>query len=76
VVASQAPTLDIALTAPLEIQIGINGSAGQTMILQTSSNLYNWQGLATNLLQTSRWLYTNSLGPGATHQFYRAVLPQ
>ena len=74
VVAPQIPTLDIVKVAPVQFQIGVNGSAGQTVTLQASSNLFTWRPLATNTLAGSRWLYTNSSVTGTTNQFYRAVL--
>jgi hypothetical protein len=73
VVVSQAPVLDITRINASQIQIGIDASSGQTIILQSSSNLLSWQPLATNTLSTSRWNYTNN---PVTLQFYRALLSQ
>src|SRR5439155_26631125 len=70
------PFLDIVRSGPLQFQIGVNGPAGQTIILQTSSNLLSWQPLATNILSTGRWIYTNSPAAGTALQFYRATLIQ
>ena len=50
----------------------MNGISGQTIVLQSSPDLRNWQSLTTNTLTSSRWTYTNNLPAG--QQFYRAVL--
>jgi hypothetical protein len=70
----QPPTLDIQKSGNAQFIIGINGVSGQKIILQASSSVQNWTSLATNILTTSRWTYTNSLP--ASQQFYRAVLSQ
>jgi hypothetical protein len=74
---TQPPTLDVARLGETELQIGINGVVGQTIILQLSADLQVWQPLATNsLTATNRWLYTNASPSGATQQFFRALLSQ
>ncbi|HKW31282.1 MAG TPA: hypothetical protein VJT54_18305 [Verrucomicrobiae bacterium] len=68
----QPPVLDITALSATQFRIGVNGVSGQTFVLQSSSDLLNWQSLITNTLASSRWTYTNSLP--ANQQFYRAVL--
>jgi hypothetical protein len=72
-VVANTLTLDLAQINASQFRIGVNGLIGQTLVLQTSSNLTTWQPLATNTLATNRWVYTNSIG-GTNRLFYRAVL--
>lgn len=69
----QPPALDIAPLDTNQFRIGVNGIAGQTIVLQVSTNLQTWLPVATNTLAGARWTYTNNV-PGAA-QFYRVVLP-
>ena len=68
----QPPVLDIAQLSAAQFRIGVNGITGQTIVLQSSTDLNNWFPLVTNTLASSRWTYTNS--PSASQLFYRAVL--
>jgi hypothetical protein len=72
---SQPPTLDIVKLNATQYRIGVNGSSGQTVVLQSSPDLQIWTALATNTLATSRWDFTNTppANPGA--RYYRGVLP-
>lgn len=70
----QPPVVDIANIDPTHFVIGINGSIGQTVILQTSVTLGIWQSLLTNTLSAPRFVYTNSVPPGTPVHFYRAQL--
>ena len=71
----QPPTLDITKLNATQYRIGVNGEAGQTVILQNSTDLAAWTSIVTNTLVTSRWDYTNTPpgNPGA--RYYRGVLP-
>ena len=69
--AAQPPTLDIAQSGG-QVTIGVNGQAGETIILQGSADLHNWSPLATNLLIANRWVYTNS--PAIGTKYFRAVV--
>jgi hypothetical protein len=70
---AQPPALDISRLTQGQFVIGINGSPGQTVNLQQSTNFQVWNSVATNTLGASRWLYTNST-PNFLGSFYRAVL--
>jgi hypothetical protein len=69
VLPAQPPTLDISASPSLSV--GVNGIAGQTIILQGSSNLVQWLPLATNTLSSNRWVYP--VAPAGS-RFYRAVI--
>lgn len=70
----QPPVLGLLKLDATQFRIGVNGVSGQTIVLQTSTDLQNWLPLATNTLNTASWVYTNTLPPGFARQFYRAVL--
>jgi hypothetical protein len=72
--SQQAPVLDIAKIGNFQYRIGVNGSSGQTIILLTSSNLFSWQPLVTNVMASSRWMYTNNPGLGTQRLYYRAAV--
>ena len=74
VIGNDPPTLDIAQIGPSLFRIGVNGSRGQNIILQASSNLVTWESLATNILSGSRWLYTNAPPADTTARFYRSFV--
>lgn len=67
------PTLDITCLSASQVCIGVNGSAGQTVVIQTSSDLITWYSQATNTLVSARWVLTNS-PPAGVPMFYRALL--
>ena len=68
----QPPVLDITQSGTTQFRIGVNGIPGQTIVLQSSADLYSWLPIITNTLTSSRWTYTNNLPAGQS--FYRAVL--
>ena len=75
VLSSQAPpALSIARIAPGKYQLAVTAIPGQTLTLQTSTNLSNWLPLATNTIAASPWLYTNTPPTDMPAQFYRAAL--
>jgi hypothetical protein len=70
----QPPVLDITRPGGSQFQVGVNGLAGQTVVLQNSTNLQFWLPLATNTLTSNRWVYTNPPPADAAPRFYRAVV--
>jgi hypothetical protein len=74
VTVRQPPTVDLTKLTASQFRIGVNGLVGQTIVLQNSTNLQTWLPLATNLLTSNRWVYTNSPPSGPGPRFYRAVL--
>jgi hypothetical protein len=69
------PTLAITQLNALQFQIVMNGLPGQTLVLENSTDLFNWQPRATNTLAGSQWVYTNSTSATPAPQFFRAVRP-
>src|SRR5258708_37518064 len=65
----QPPVLDIVALNPSRFQVGVSGIAGQTIVLQTSADLLNWQPLATNTLSTGHWLVTNTAPASGSIRF-------
>jgi hypothetical protein len=71
----QPPTLDIVKLNAAQYRIGVNGDPGQTVVLESSTDLQAWVPLATNTLTTSRWDFTNSPPGSPETRYYRGVLP-
>ena len=69
------PVLDITQIGVGQFRIGVNGQTNETIVLEGSLNLMNWQPLATNTLTSSKWNYTNNAPGGAFVFFYRARIP-
>jgi len=53
--------------------VQLAGQAGQSYVMQTSTNLMVWSPVSTNVLTGSSVNITNTLIPGAARQFWRAV---
>jgi hypothetical protein len=68
----EPPVLQISLLPSDQLQISISGTPGQTLVLQGSSNLLDWQALATNTLAASPWVYLDSQSTAGPIRFYRA----
>lgn len=69
------PVLDIARLNATQFRIGVNGLPGQTVILQSSTNLTQWTMLVTNTLATNRWDYTNTPDSDSNVRYYRGLVP-
>jgi hypothetical protein len=65
------PWLDIASTAA-GVLVGVNGSAGQSVVLEISPDLQLWNPVATNALTNPRWELPRETS--ATNEFFRARL--
>jgi hypothetical protein len=68
------PTLDIASASPTEFLLTVNGTPGQQIAIQASTDLQNWSLIATNTLAGTVWEYTNTPTVTLDELFYRAVL--
>jgi hypothetical protein len=55
-------------------QFGLNliGSAGQTLVLEGSSDLIHWSALVTNTLSTGSFHFKDSDSTNLSARFYRA----
>jgi hypothetical protein len=79
VVALAEPGATPSLTAlalqpvPGSLVVQLAGQTGQSYVMQTSTNLTTWFPVSTNVLTGSFVNITNTLVPGATGQFWRAV---
>lgn len=70
----QPPILEISRLSGTQIRVSVNGVSGQTIALQSSTDLQDWVPMATNTLATSIWNYTNNAPSIDGRQFYRALL--
>jgi len=52
----------------------VNGWSGQKVAIQASSDLREWSGLQTNLLETDSIYFSEPATNAATHRFYRLRL--
>ncbi|HEU5072383.1 MAG TPA: hypothetical protein VFV96_18435 [Verrucomicrobiae bacterium] len=66
------PTLDLAAGTQGTLTLGVNGAAGQTVVIEDSVDLREWQAFWTNQLPTTRW--EMPFGPAGSNQFFRARL--
>jgi hypothetical protein len=71
----QPPTLEISRLNPAQYRISVFGLLGQTVVIQSSTNLQSWTSVVTNTLLEQRWEYTNSPSLDSAVQYYRGVLP-
>jgi hypothetical protein len=64
--------LDIVDDSNGNVTVGVNGTVGQKVVLQQTTDLSSWNPIATNVLSATRWEVTQPAD--ATNMFYRAVL--
>jgi hypothetical protein len=53
------------------IQLNVQGEANGNYIIETSSNLIQWDPLATLLNNPQIWQFTDTTAPGVGNRFYR-----
>jgi hypothetical protein len=53
----------------------LHGIAGQTLIVEASTNLVNWTPLTTNTLGDAPLYFSDPNSGGFVQRFYRARLP-
>ena len=68
------PTLGLVKLNATQYRVEVNGSVGQTIVLQSSTNFQSWLPLATNILATNFWFYTNTPPGVPVYRFYRGML--
>jgi hypothetical protein len=56
------------------IQLTVQGTAGQRIVLEAGDDLFSWWPLATNVVSAAPWLHPDSAAPQLPRRFYRAVL--
>jgi hypothetical protein len=52
----------------------VSGAAGQTLVIQASTNLLDWAPLQTNLLDSALWYFSDTSAGNFPRRFYRAQL--
>jgi hypothetical protein len=70
--APAAPSLNALPAAPGQFVLRLNGQPGTPYVIQSSTNLRNWNTVSTNFLAGSFFNLTNSTA-GTNSQFWRAV---
>ncbi len=71
--ASQ-PSISRAAYTQGQFSVSINGDLGPDYIVQSSTNLVNWQGVSTNLSPTVPFTFTDTNAGNVPAQFYRVLL--
>ncbi|HEY1661581.1 MAG TPA: alpha-L-arabinofuranosidase [Verrucomicrobiae bacterium] len=65
------------LSAPVissgQVVLDIQGQSGTPYVIQSSSDLTNWNSISTNMLNGTTLNVTNSIPPSSPAQFWRAV---
>jgi len=73
-VLNPPPELQISFEAVGQVDLKINGSQGQTVVVETSTNLATWQALATNRLASDQWIYSDPRPISQAARYYRTTL--
>ena len=68
------PTASAASYANGQFSLTVNGDTGPDYIIQTSTNLVNWQSLLTNSSPAVPFVFTDTNAAAAPVQFYRVLL--
>jgi hypothetical protein len=56
-----------------QMQTTLSGlSAGETVVLEVSTDLQNWTAIQTNTVSGSAFSFANAVNPAVTGQFFRA----
>jgi hypothetical protein len=71
--AASAATLQVQTQSDGSLFINVYGQTNQQYILQSSTNLFSWRGVSTNVLVGGFLRIPLPAEPGANAQFYRAV---
>jgi hypothetical protein len=74
ITTNQPPTLDIAQLGKTGFRIGVNGLAGQTIMIQSSANLRDWLPLAINVLTAATWEFIDNQTTTEGRRYYQAAL--
>lgn len=56
------------------VELTVQGTAGQRIVLEAGDDLAAWFPLATNVVSAAPWLHPDSAFPGLPRRYYRAVL--
>lgn len=67
------PTLDVVRSGN-QVTVGVNGVAGQIVILDSAPSIGSWSPMVTNRLSTNRWTVPYTIPAGSGSQFFRARL--
>ena len=68
--------LEISRTLGSEVNVLVHGPCGQLCRLLTSTNLWDWQCIATNQIGANGTvLFQDNCGTGETQRFYKVALP-
>ena len=73
ITVSDALDIESAHLIGTNFELTVRGSAGQTVVLQESSDLRTWTPVATNTLSSSTWTYSAPLESDEGIKAYRAV---